>query len=88
MKLLNQSSRFLSLIVLLVMAIWSAIFYFFMIEVIHDSIDEELENQKRLIIRAADSDSSVLLQSTFDVGHYAISELPKKSSFAIQRYLC
>lgn len=77
MKLLNQSSRFLSLIVLLVMAIWSAIFYFFMIEVIHDSIDEELENQKRLIIRAADSDSSVLLQSTFDVGHYAISELPK-----------
>lgn len=83
MKLLNQSSKYLSIFILIIIAIWSTIFYFFMLETIHDSIDEELENHKRQIIRKIEEDKNLLSQRQFDVGHFKIKQISKEKALTL-----
>jgi len=77
MKLANQSLKYFSFSVLLVIALWSAVFYLFMLEVIHDNIDEELENQKRLIIEKLSEDDFILTVSEFGINSYQVHEIPE-----------
>ena len=50
MKLLNQSLKYLSISILGIVTVWSVVFYMNMLNEIKSSIDEGLENYKRLII--------------------------------------
>ncbi len=77
MKLLNQSFKYLSSILLLIVTVWSVVFYFSMLNEIKSSIDEGLENHKRLIIDKADSDSTIVQQDHFDERNYSIREIEK-----------
>ena len=66
MKLLNQSLKYLSISILGIVTVWSVVFYMNMLNEIKGSIDEGLENYKRIIIRNAQVDSSILTKTYFD----------------------
>lgn len=75
MKLLNYTSRYFAAILLVIITIWAAVFYYSMLDEIYDSIDDGLDNQKGLVIQKAATDSSVLTKNDFDETDYAIREI-------------
>ena len=78
MKLLNLTSRYIALILFIIIPIWGTVFYYTMLIEIYDSIDDGLDNQKGLIISKAAIDSSVLTKSDFDEGDYTIHEIEER----------
>lgn len=75
MKLLNKSLWYLSIPLLLVMTIWAVVFYVNVLNEIKSSIDEGLENSKRVIIENARKDSSILTKTYFDESFFTIHTL-------------
>jgi signal transduction histidine kinase len=55
-----------------------------MLDTIRDSTDEELDNQKRMVVRNIEADSSLLLQTHFDIGHFSINPIPKTKALAFK----
>lgn len=82
MKLLNQSIMYLAVAFLFVVALWSVVFYFSMFDEIKNSIDEELEYQKRLIIINTVSDSVIAVKPNFDENLYTIVPIDKEAALA------
>lgn len=75
MKLLNHTLSYLWLILLVVIGLWAGIFYINMIDEIHDSIDDGLDNSKQLIIRKALVDSQMLTKQFFHERNYKVREV-------------
>ncbi|MDF9801392.1 signal transduction histidine kinase [Catalinimonas alkaloidigena] len=75
MKLLNYTSSYFIGLLLIIISVWAIIFYFVMLDEIYDSIDDGLQNSKILIIQKAANDSTVLYQSSFQEGNYAIRKI-------------
>lgn len=84
MKLLNHTSRYFSIVLLIVIPIWAAVFYYSMLDEIYDSIDDGLDNQKGLILQKVETDSIVADKNYFDETDYLIREVPANS--AIDQY--
>lgn len=84
MRLLNQSLLYLSVPLLLIVSIWSVVFYINMLDEISDSIDDGLDNSKLLIIQRAASDSTVLQKNSFNESNYAIQEIPEAMAITIK----
>lgn len=80
MKLANQSLRYTSVFILVIMAIWGVTFYFSILHEIKDSIDEELENYKREIIYKASKNLSILLQNNVEGGFYTLEQVDSVSA--------
>jgi len=80
MKLANQTLKYFSVSVLVVIALWSTVFYLFMLEAIHDNIDEELENQKRLIIQELTEDETVSPDLEFGINNYKVREITEQQA--------
>ncbi|MGB2759413.1 MAG: sensor histidine kinase, partial [Maribacter stanieri] len=72
MKLLNHSTKYFALLLIVLISIWAVIFYFAMIDEVYDSLDDGLENQKELIIRAVKVDPDLLHDNEFGVNNYTI----------------
>lgn len=72
MKLLNHSTKYFAGVLILVLSIWTVIFYVQMLDEIYDSLDDGLENQKIAIINKAEKDPSILQKNTFEDGNYTI----------------
>lgn len=77
MKLQNQSLFYLSASILFIVAVWSVIFYFNMLSEIKSSIDEELENHKRLIILRADK-YTIQENDYFDERNYIVKTIGER----------
>ena len=65
---------------LLIVSLWSVVFYFNMLDEIKDSVDEELENYKRQIVSRAEKDSTILQQKTFDEGFFSVNPISKNEA--------
>ncbi|WP_343631829.1 HAMP domain-containing sensor histidine kinase [Fluviicola sp.] len=78
MKLIQRTIVFMSIALLVTLSVWAFIFYVNMIDEVHDSIDDGLDNSKLLIIHEASMDSTVLYKSNFDEGNYAIRKIPEQ----------
>jgi signal transduction histidine kinase len=76
MKLLNYTTAFFAVILLVIIPLWAALFYYSMLDEIYDSMDDGLDNQKLLVIQKAGTDSSVFRRTTFEEGDYTIREIP------------
>ncbi|TSJ42108.1 HAMP domain-containing histidine kinase [Fluviicola chungangensis] len=74
----------MSLALLIALSAWAFIFYVNMIDEVHDSIDDGLDNSKLLIIHEANQDSTVLYKTSFDEGNYAIRKMP--ADHALKHY--
>lgn len=77
MKLLNYTTSYFAILLLLAITLWATLFYINMLDEIYDSIDDSLENNKLLIMEKAASDPSVLQRTGFDEGNYAIHPIPQ-----------
>lgn len=84
MKLLNQSIKHLSISILAIVTIWAIVFYFNMLNEIKSSIDEGLENYKRLIIQNAQQDSTILTKTYFDESFFAIQQINKQKALSVK----
>ena len=60
MKLLHYTYRKLSLLLLLVMAVWGVLFYYAIIDEVMDETDDTLENYSEILINNALMDPSIL----------------------------
>ncbi|MBK9765160.1 MAG: HAMP domain-containing histidine kinase [Flavobacteriales bacterium] len=60
MKLLNRSLMHLSVVLLLVLAVWALAFFFIVRDAVVDSIDEGLEDQEEIIRYRLEQDSTLL----------------------------
>lgn len=72
MKLLNYTTSYFAVILLVLLAAWAVIFYLEMLDEIYDSMDDGLENQKMLVINKASRDSLILNTPSFEDGYYTI----------------
>jgi signal transduction histidine kinase len=75
MKLLNYTSTYFSIILVIIIPIWAGLFYFAMLDEVYDSMDDGLDNQRLLIISEARKDTTVLHKANFKEGNYSISEI-------------
>ena len=57
MKLLNHTTKYFAILLIVLISIWAVIFYFAMLDEVYDSLDDGLENQKELIIRAQEEEA-------------------------------
>lgn len=75
MRLHNYTLLYISVALFFIISIWAGIFYVQMLDEVYDSIDDNLENYKILIIKKASADSTILLKSDFDESNYAIRKI-------------
>ncbi|WP_036150732.1 PorY family sensor histidine kinase [Maribacter forsetii] len=74
MKLLNHTTKYFALLLIVLISVWAVIFYFAMIDEVYDSLDDGLENQKQLIIRAVNDNPRLLQDAEFGVNNYTIKK--------------
>ena len=82
MKLLNYSVKYLSFALLVLITLWSVVFYFSMLHEIKSSIDEELENRKRLIINNFLNDPEIIEKTNFDENLYTLQKINRKKALS------
>ncbi len=75
MKLLNYTSTYFSVILLVLISIWAVVFYYAMFDEIYDSIDDGLEHRKMLLIARASKDLSLLDKPQFDEYLFTINQV-------------
>lgn len=84
MKLLNRSLIFLSLSLLPIVTIWAVVFYFNLLREIKSSMDEGLENYKRLIIQNAQIDPTILTKTYFDESFFAVKKISQEEALGMK----
>lgn len=88
MNLLNQSIKHLSISILAIVTIWSVVFYVNMVREIKASIDEGLENYKRLILQNAHKDPSIISKNYFDESFFTIQPIDKETALSfVDQYI-
>ncbi|MDD2635731.1 MAG: HAMP domain-containing sensor histidine kinase [Bacteroidales bacterium] len=80
MKLLNQSLLYLTLVFLVIIGIWSIIFYVNLKDEIRDSIDDGLDNNRLLILQKIKTDSTLLAQNKFGGNNFEIHPISKQKA--------
>ncbi|MCA5005486.1 sensor histidine kinase [Sphingobacterium bovistauri] len=71
----NYTNRFVVIAILVVMAIWAALFYAVIMDEVYDNIDDGLKNQKILILREVYRNPKIIEESKdFGVNQFVIRE--------------
>ncbi len=78
MKLLHYTYRKLSLLLLLLMAVWGVLFYYAIIDEVMDETDDTLENYSEILINNALMDPSILDTEGTLMSFYKFRLYPKK----------
>lgn len=88
MRLHTYTVLYLSGAMFVVLSVWAAVFYWNLLDEIHDSIDDGLENTKLLVISKAAEDTSLLHdKDNFWESNYRIRELrPEEDIHGTDRY--
>ena len=74
----NYTLKFLATALLIVIAVWTSLFYALMLEELYDNTDDGLKDQKIKIIRKAYENESILKQHQFDLNQYKITPISAK----------
>ncbi|SKB45120.1 sensor histidine kinase [Daejeonella lutea] len=72
MKLLNYTSGYFLIVLMVIIPIWAGLFYYAMLDEVYDSMDDGLDNQRQLIISKAALDTAILTHKDFEEGNYAV----------------
>lgn len=81
MKLLNKTLTYISISIVIIVTIWSAVLYWALLDEIYDSIDDGLANYKLLILHEAQNNPGILTKHDFAESNYSIYQVD--ASFAI-----
>lgn len=84
MKLLNQSLQYLALTILVVVGIWSVIFYIDFRDEVYDIVDDSLEDQLDLLNARVREDPTLLQETTFQNGMFSISPITEEEALIYQ----
>lgn len=77
-SLLQVSNWYLSVGMLVCIAIWAGLFYAFILEEVSDNIDDGLKDQKIQIIRATYSNPQLLAIREFDLNQFRVRPIGRK----------
>lgn len=64
--------RYLVITILVIMTVWAALFYAFILEEVYDNVDDGLRNQKLLILRAVYEDPDILETREYGINQFRI----------------
>lgn len=78
MKLLNYTTTYFAIILIIIIPIWAGVFYYAMLDEVYDSMDDGLDNQRLLIISKAQTDSTVFNHRSFEEGNYVVAPISKE----------
>lgn len=80
MKLLNQSIKFITIPMFLIISLWGVFFYFSIYREIKKSVDEGLDNYKRQIVYQAQTDSTILQKDNFADGFFSVRKINESAA--------
>lgn len=81
MKLRNYTLRYLIPALLIVVAVWAALFYALILDEVYDNIDDGLKNSKIIITRQAFADEKILNTPDFGINQFKIKPLAKGGNY-------
>jgi signal transduction histidine kinase len=84
MRLLNRSLQYLAVSILVVVGIWSVIFYFGFRDEVYDIVDDNLEDQLELLDSRVKEDPSLLESTSFEDGMFSISPITYEEALVYQ----
>ncbi|MDZ7754920.1 HAMP domain-containing sensor histidine kinase [Rhodohalobacter sp.] len=84
MRLLNRSLQYLAVSILVVVGIWSVIFYFGFRDEVYDIVDDNLEDQLELLDARVKEDLSLLESTSFEDGMFSISPITYEEALVYQ----
>ncbi|MDR2121753.1 MAG: HAMP domain-containing histidine kinase [Flavobacteriaceae bacterium] len=76
MRLHNYTLKYLTFALLIIIAVWAAIFYAYILDEVYDNIDDGLKNSKLEIINESYRNSEILKTKEFGINHFRITPLP------------
>lgn len=82
MKLFNRSLLYLTFAFLVIIGVWSVLFYYNLKDEIRDSIDDGLENNKILIIEKSKFNPELLKQNEFGGNNFEIHRTSKTKALS------
>lgn len=86
-SLKNYTLRYLSIAFLVIITIWAALFYAFILEEVYDNVDDGLKNQKILILRAVYEDANLLETTEYGINQFRITPVADDDDFSEENYL-
>ena len=81
-SLKNYTLRYLSIAFLIIITIWAALFYAFILEEVYDNVDDGLKNQKILILREVYEDESLLKIREYGISQFRITPVMDDDDFS------
>ena len=75
-SLKNYTQKHLSLFIFLLIALWAALFYAFILDEVYDNVDDGLKDRKIAIIREAYDNPEVLKTDEYCIGQFKITPVP------------
>src|SRR5690606_13617730 len=70
-----------------IITIWAALFYAFILEEVYDNVDDGLKNQKILILRAVYEDPNLLETNEYGINQFRITPVGDDDDFSEENYL-
>lgn len=86
-SLKNYTLRYLSIAFLIIITIWAALFYAFILEEVYDNVDDGLKNQKILILREVYEDPNLLEINAYGINQFRITPVGDGDDFSEENYL-
>lgn len=85
-SLQNYTFRYIVTALLVIIAVWAALFYYVITEEVYDNIDDGLKNSKLLILREIKHDPSLLNTPEYGIHQFIIKPLPEDSDYDIKEH--
>ncbi|NGM66956.1 sensor histidine kinase [Sphingobacterium sp. SGR-19] len=86
-SLKNYTLRYLSIAFLIIITIWAALFYAFILEEVYDNVDDGLKNQKILILREVYEHPELLETNKYGINQFRITPVGDEDDFSEENYL-
>ena len=84
MKLLNHSLQYLSIFILIVITLWSGIFYIDFRDEVYDIVDDGLEDQLKLLNARVRENPALLQATSFETGMFSITPISYEEALVYQ----
>lgn len=86
-SLKNYTLRYLSVAFLIIITVWAALFYAYILEEVYDNVDDGLKNQKILILREVYENPELLKIDEYGINQFRITPATDGDGFSEKNHL-
>jgi len=86
-SLKNYTLRYLSVAFLIIITVWAALFYAYILEEVYDNVDDGLKNQKILILREVYENPELLETDEYGINQFRIIPVVDNDDFSEKNHL-